>query len=328
MREAMMAAVVGDDVFGEDPSINALEEKAAYLMGKEAALFVPSGTMANQIAIKVLTNPGDEVIVEAGAHPFMYEAGTAAVFSSVQYRPLTGHRGILDPAAIQAALRPEDDVHQPRTRLICLENTHNRGGGTVYPLAAVEAIRQVALQRRVAMHLDGARLFNAAVASGLAPREYARHFETVCFCLSKGLGAPVGSILTGSREHIHLARRWRKALGGGMRQAGFLAAAGLYALDHHVDRLAEDHENAQILAKGLAGVPGIDLNPAEVETNLVIFRIVRPGMTPADLTGRLKERGVRMLPFGPDQIRAVTHLNVTQAGVTRAVETVARVMAG
>jgi len=325
MRRAMFEAPVGDDVFGQDPTVNALQEKAAALLGHEAALFVPSGTMANQLAIKILTRPGDEVLLEAGSHPFNFESGAAAVISGVQLHPLPGRRGLLSPEQITAAVRP-DDPHFPPTRAVVLENTHNRGGGTVYPLAAVAAVRAAAQEKGLVMHLDGARLFNACAATGVKPAEYARHFETVSFCLSKGLGAPVGSVLAGSRDLIHQARRWRKVLGGGMRQAGILAAAGLYALDHHLQRLAQDHENAKLLAQGLTEIQGLVLDPDEVETNIVIFQVTRPGLTAPDLAARLKAEGVLVLAMGPDRIRAVTHLDVDTAGIRRAIEVMAEVM--
>ncbi|MEW5723024.1 MAG: low-specificity L-threonine aldolase [Thermodesulfobacteriota bacterium] len=326
MRRAMAEAVVGDDVFGEDPTVNELQEKAAALLGHEAALFVPSGTMANQVALNVLTRPGEEVIVEAGAHTFMYEAAAASVISSVQYRPLPGRRGLITAGQVEEAVRPVGDPHQPPTRVVGIENTHNRGGGTVYPLETIAAIRAVADRHGLLMHMDGARLFNACRASGLAPAAYARHFETVSFCLSKGLGAPVGSLLVSSRDRINRALRVRKMLGGGMRQVGILAAAGLYALEHNVDRLGEDHDNAQVLARGLAAIEGLEIDPAEVETNIVIFRVTRPGLDPAGLCAHLATRGVLVLPFGPDRIRAVTHLDVDRAGVERAVETAAEVL--
>jgi len=253
MREAMAQAEVGDDVFGEDPTVNRLQEVAARLLGKEAALFVPSGTMGNQLCVRLHTRPGDEIIVEAGAHVVRYESGAAAGLSGVQTHWLPGTRGILEADQIEAAIRPPD-YHNPPTTLICLENTHNRGGGTIYPLETTKAIRKVAEARGIAMHLDGARLFNAVVVTGVPAAEYARHFETVTFCLSKGLGAPVGSLICADRERVVKLRRLRKMFGGGMRQAGILAAAGLYALEHNIARLAEDHAHAKRLAEALAGI--------------------------------------------------------------------------
>ncbi len=325
MREAMMKAPVGDDVFQEDPTVNRLQEQAAALLGKEAALFVPSGTMANQIAIKLLTSLGDEVLLEEGAHPLNYESCGASVLSSVQLRPLPGRRGLLQPEQISGAVR-RGDVHWAPTTALCLENSHNRGGGSIYPLALVAAIRETAAAHGLKMHLDGARLFNACVASGTPAAEYARHFETVSFCLSKGLGAPVGSILAADLELIAHARRWRKMLGGGMRQAGILAAAGIHALDNHIERLAEDHEHAGILARGLAEIPGILLNPADVETNIVIFQVDRPGWTAKRLVEGLKAQGVLMLPVSESRIRAVTHLDINRQDIEKALTAVSGIM--
>jgi threonine aldolase len=319
MRAAMAEAPVGDDVFGEDPTVNALQEMAAGLLGKEAALFVPSGTMANQIAIRILTDPGDEVLLDAQSHPISSESGAAAVISSVTFRPLPGHRGLLSPEQVRAAVRPEN-IHYAPARLCCLENTHNQGGGSVYALETVAAIRETAADLGLSIHLDGARLFNACAATGHAPSDYARHADTVSFCLSKGLGAPVGSILAGSRGLMKKALRWRKVMGGGMRQAGILAAGGIYALTHHVARLAEDHENAAVLAQGLAGLRGLEVRPEEVETNIVIFRVTRPGLGAAEFVRRLAARQVLMLPFGPDAVRAVTHLDVNRAGMETAIQ--------
>ena len=327
MRESMFNADVGDDVFGEDPTINALQEKAAALLGMEAALFVPSGTMANQLAIYSQTEPAREVIVEAECHIFMYEAAAAASVSSVQLRMVPGNRGLMDPADVEAAIRPQLDPHQPPTQLICVENTSNRGGGSVYPLETIRAIGKIAREHDIPLHMDGARLFNACAASGVPVTEYARECSTVSFCLSKGLGAPVGSLLVGNANAVYHAWRGRKMLGGGMRQAGILAAAGLYALENHLDRLVEDHENARALADGLAGIDGLDIDPTEVESNIVIFRVTRPGLTPDDLCTRLNERGIRMLPFGKDKVRAVTHLDVDRAGIDRALNVLEDVMA-
>ena len=325
MREAMFQAEVGDDVYGEDPTVNALQEKAAALLGHEAALFVSSGTMANQLAIRTLTSLGDDVLMNEDAHPFRYESGAPAAVSSVQLHTLPAKRGIMTAAQIEAAINP-DDIHFPPTSLVCLENTHNRGGGAIYPLETIAEISAVAKRRGLAMHLDGARLFNACVASGVKPAEYARHFNTVSFCLSKGLGAPVGSMLAGDRDIIKRARRWRKMLGGGMRQIGFLAAAGIYALDHHIDRLAEDHENARLMAEGLSRIQGLETSPDEVETNIVLFRIIRQGLTPVALQAELARTGLLVTVFGPDQIRAVTHLDVSRSEIEQAVGIIARVM--
>jgi threonine aldolase len=310
MRHAMAQAEVGDDVFGEDPTVNRLQEVAARLMGKEAALFVPSGTMANQLAVRLHTKPGDEIIVEAGAHIVRYESGAAAGLSGVQTCWLSGLRGILQPEQIEAAIRPPD-YHNPPTALISLENTHNRGGGTIYPLPLIMAIRKVAEARGIAMHLDGARLFNAVVATGVPAAEYARRFETVSFCLSKGLGAPVGSLICSDTGRIAQLRRLRKMFGGGMRQAGILAAAGLYALEHNIDRLAEDHAHARELAHALAGLPGVGIKPDEVDTNIVVFDVKETHRQAEEVVAALKSEGVLVLALGRTTLRAVTHLDVS-----------------
>ena len=317
MREAMATAEVGDDVFGEDPTVNRLQEVAARLLGTEAALFVPSGTMANQLAVRLYTRPGDEIIVEAGAHVVRYESGAAAALSGVQTCWLPGARGILQSEQIQAAIRPPD-YHNPPTTLICLENTHNRGGGTVYPLDTVKAIRTVAEARGIAMHLDGARLFNAVIATGTPAADYARHFETVSFCLSKGLGAPVGSLIGADKERVTKLRRLRKMFGGGMRQAGILAAAGLYALEHNIARLAQDHAHAKRLAEVLAELPGVRLNPKDVETNIVVFDISETHRTADAVLAALKAEGLLLIPFNATTLRAVTHLDVSHAQIDQA----------
>ena len=317
MREAMGHAEVGDDVFGEDPTVNRLQDVAAGLVGKEAALFVPSGTMANQLAVRVHTQPGDEMIVEAGAHVVRYESGAAAALSGVQTCWLNGTRGILQPEQIEMAVRTAD-YHNPPTTLISLENTHNRGGGTIYPLDTIAAIRKIAESRRIAMHLDGARLFNAVIATGIPAADYARHFETVSFCLSKGLGAPVGSLLCADAGRITKLRRLRKMFGGGMRQAGILAAAGLYALEHNIARLGEDHRHAKQLADALVNLPGIRIVPEHVETNIVVFDISETGRTATEVLGRLKAEGVLLVAFGGTTLRAVTHLDISQADVHHA----------
>ncbi len=320
MRETMARAEVGDDVFGDDPTVNRLEERTAELLGKEAAVFVPSGTMGNQIAIRAHTEPGDEILVEANAHIYYYEAGAPAALSGVMCRCLPGDRGVFAAAALEAALRPPDQ-HFPRSRLVCLENTHNRGGGKVWPLEELRSVATTARRHELRLHLDGARLWNAAVASGIPEREYAAFFDSVNVCFSKGLGAPIGSAVVGTREFIARCRRFRKMLGGAMRQVGIIAAGALYALDHHRDRLAEDHANARRLAEGLAALPGAELRPGEVETNIVLFRVRR--LKAAELAAQLAPRGVRVLALGPDRIRAVTHLNVSAADIERALAAMA-----
>jgi threonine aldolase len=313
MRRAMAQADVGDDVFGEDPTVNRLQERAAELFGREAALFVTSGTMGNQIAIKVHTQPGDEVILEEASHIFNSEMAMMAEFSGVIPRPIPSERGWLRWEQIESAIRP-NVYYYAQTRLICLENTHNFKGGSIYPLEWAREIIEKAHERGLKVHLDGARIFNAAVATGRSVKELTEGFDSVMFCLSKGLGAPVGSMLVGSAEFIEKARRVRKMLGGGMRQVGILAAAGLYALEHHIERLAEDHENAQILAQALREIPEVRLEP--VETNIIIFELTK---TPAEkLITELKKRNILALAIGPRRVRLVTHLDVSRADVLRA----------
>src|SRR5262245_37639610 len=292
MRKAMAQAEVGDDVYGEDPTVNKLQETAAAVLSKKAALFVPSGTMANQLAIRSQTQPGQEVIVESKSHIVRYEQGAAGALSGVQLHWVIGDRGIMTAEQIEGAIRPKDP-HTIRTALICLENTHNSGGGTIYPLATIERIRSVASAQGVPIHLDGARLFNAVTATTLPAASYAQHFETVSLCLSKGLGAPAGSLLlSNDLSLMERARRFRRMYGGAMRQAGILAAAGLYALEHHVGRLKEDHENAKRLARRLQQIPAVTINPQHVETNIVIFDVVNHRLTPTAIVAALKQEGV------------------------------------
>ena len=282
MRRAMAEAEVGDDVFGEDPTVNRLEAVAAERLGKEAGLFVTSGTMGNQVCLMAHTQRGDEIILDENSHIFNYEVAALAVLSAVQARTLHGRHGILDPEDVSQAIRPPN-VHHPKDTLVCVESTHNRGGGTVYPLETLRAIRRITTERGLAVHLDGARVFNACVASGTPVREVAAQADSVTFCLSKGLAAPVGSVVTGTRAFIDRARRARKMLGGGMRQAGILAAAGIVALETMVDRLREDHENARVLADGLARLPGIQIDLNLVQTNIVIFSVNRKDLDAASL---------------------------------------------
>lgn len=314
----MASAEVGDDVFGEDPTINQLQEMSADIIGKEAALFVPSGIMANQVSIRALTEPGDEVISEAQAHIFHYEAGAGGALAGVQFYCLEGKRGILEPAQVEGAIRT-DEYYLPPTRLICLENTHNRGGGAIYPLEKIAAISEIAKGRGVAMHLDGARIFNASVASGISVSEYAPHFDTLSFCLSKGLGAPVGSLICTSKGLIPRLRRLRRMYGGGMRQAGILAAAGIYALKHNIHRLAEDHAHARMLADALADLGKIYINPDHVETNIVIFDIAETHYSPDQAVEVLRGEGVRLVPFGKTLLRAVTHMDVSRKDIEKAI---------
>jgi threonine aldolase len=319
MRAAMAAAEVGDDVFGDDPTVNRLQERVAALLGKEAALFVPSGTMSNQICVRGHTRPGDELLCEARCHIYNSEAGGPAVLSGVTCRTIPGDYGILDVSQLEDKVRPVDE-HLVRTRLVALENTHNRGGGRVYPLEKIEAISGWARRNGLAMHLDGARLWNAIVATGIPAADWARPFDTVSVCFSKGMGAPLGSALAGPREFVTRARFIRKLFGGGMRQAGVVAAAALYALDHHLDRLAEDHRHARVIADAIADTPGLQLDPPEVETNLVWFK-VDPGLgTAADVLAALRQRGILLLPMGPQTLRACTHLDLSAAQAERAAE--------
>ena len=325
MRNAMFEATVGDDVLGEDPTANALQEKAAALLGKEAALFVASGTMGNQLSIKAHTQPGDDVIIEAGGHAMNFEGGSSAVLSSVQFTTIPGTRGVFDADQVEAAIRVED-VHYPVSRLVIIENTHNRGGGTVFPLKNIIRIREVATRKGLRMHMDGARLWNASVACGISPREYAAPFDSVSVCLSKGLGCPVGSLVAGSKDFIKRVHRFRKLVGGGMRQIGFLAAAGIYALDHHIDRLEEDHRKAKNLALGLAGIKNLIIHPEEVETNILFFDVSPAERTAHEVAAALLEKGVRVHPTAKTRIRCVAHLDVSFADIDRAAEIIEGVM--
>jgi len=325
MRKAIFEAEVGDDVFGEDPTVNALQEKVARLLGKEKAIFVPSGTMGNQLAIKSHTQPGDEVIIEASSHPYNFEGGASAALSGVQFNCLKGVRGVIDASQVEEAIRPEDH-HFAVSRLICLENTHNRGGGTIFPIAKIAEISKLAKSKGLLVHLDGARLWNASVASGIKPREYAQYADSVPVCLSKGLGAPVGSLVTGSAAFIDRVHRFRKMFGGGMRQAGLLAAAGIYALDHHMERLREDHDHAKHLAHGLTVLKGVELNPDHVETNIVIFDVTKTGKTAPQVAEATKKQGVLIHPFGKTQVRLVTHLDVSSEEIEKALEVFRRVL--
>jgi threonine aldolase len=327
MRKAMARAEVGDDVYGEDPTVNRLQEMAAALLGKRSALFVPSGTMANQLAIRSQTQPGEEIIVESTCHIVRYEQGAAGALAGVQLHWVSGERGIMTAEQVEAAIRPKDS-HTISTALICLENTHNAGGGTIYPLSTIEKIRAVAVKYGIPMHLDGARLFNAVAATTLPPASYAQHFETVSICLSKGLGAPVGSLLLSSDPQlIDRARRFRRMYGGAMRQAGILAAAGIYALEHHVGRLADDHRHAKKLARLLQQIPTVRVAPQHVETNIVLFEVNDPRWPPAALIAALKAAGVLVNAIGGRSFRAVTHLNVSEKQIEEAGAIFARVLA-
>jgi len=322
MRKAMYEAEVGDDVFGDDPTVNRLQERFAEIVGKEKALYVPSGTMANQIAVHCHTSPGDEVYCEIGCHILNFEAGAAAMLSGVILAQITGVRGAFKASDVEPRLRPTDH-HFPPSRLIWVENTHNRAGGTVFPQDLILGLRELANCKGLAMHLDGARLWNAAVAEGKTEKELAAPFETVNCCLSKGLGCPVGSLVAGSAEFIEKAHRARKRFGGGMRQAGILAAAGLYALEHHRTRLIEDHIRARRLAEAVAGLRSFSIDLDSVQTNIVIFDTAPSGRSPAEILMMIKNEGVLATSFG-SKIRMVTHLDIDDAAVEKAIITFRR----
>lgn len=316
MLQAMMQARVGDDVFGEDPSINQLETMAAQLFGMEAALYCPSGTMSNQIAIKCHTVPGDEVICEKNSHVYIYEGGGIAFNSGSQVRALEGDRGRITADQVSAAINP-DDVHKARTSLVSLENTGNRGGGSCYDLEEITKIRQVCEDNQLKLHLDGARLFNALVAKKQTALSYGRVFDSISICLNKGLGCPIGSILLGPASFIRQARRIRKVFGGGMRQAGFMAAAGIYALENHIDRLAEDHTHARQIAAVLEKKDFV-ASILPVETNIIIFE-VETSVCPKQLAAQLKEQDIMAIAISSNQLRFVTHLDITREMVQRTI---------
>jgi len=322
MRRAMMDAEVGDDVYGEDPTVNRLEERAAEIAGKEAALFVPTGTMGNTIAVKLHTEHGQEVICDSRAHLLDYELAMTAWFSGCLVRAIPTERGILSWEQVRAAMRPLGP-HWAPTGLVEIENTHNMAGGTVYPLRTIREIADGAHERGVKVHMDGARVFNAAAALGVTVREIAAPVDTIMFCLSKALGAPVGSLVAGSKEAIARGRLYRKRLGGGMRQVGVLAAAGLVALEETPKRLVDDHCNAKFLAEGLRRIPGIRIDCAKVETNILVFDVSGTGLAGGEISRRLKERGVLINPVNERLMRAVTHYDVDRAGCARALEAVA-----
>lgn len=327
MRQAMYDAEVGDDVLGDDPTVKRLEELAAGRLGKEAALFVPSGTMGNLASLLVHCGRGDEVILGDQAHIYVYEAGGSSAVGSIHPRPLPNRPdGTIDLELVEAAIRP-NDVHAPRSKLLALENTHNRCSGAVLPVAYMEAACALAHRRGLAVHLDGARVFNAAVALGVDVQALVHPCDSVSFCLSKGLGAPVGSVIASSQAFIQEARRARKVLGGGMRQSGVLAAAGIVALTEMVERLADDHANARRLAEGIADLPGVVLDPAAVQSNIVIFALNRPDMAPQQVVAGLRDQGVWLLAMGGQRLRAVTNYHVTAQDVERAIAAFAAVLA-
>ena len=307
MRRAMAEAEVGDDVFGDDPTVNGLQEQAADMLGKEAGLFVPTGSMGNQVCLGALTSPGDEIVCESGAHYLHYEAGSIAAHLGLIARPLSGERGVVSAEQVSDAIRPGDD-HSPRTAVVGIENTHNSAGGTVFPIDEARAVAKVCRERDVAVHIDGARIFNAQAATGIPAREWAACADTITFCFSKGLGAPVGSLTLGTADVIAEMRVWRKRMGGGMRQVGVLAAAGLHALDHHVERLADDHAHARLLAEAC----GVD--PTTVDTNIVVL----PRTDAPEYVARAADAGVRVAMVGPTTVRLVTHLDVTREDAEKA----------
>ncbi len=311
MRDAMYEAEVGDDVYGDDPTVNKLEALAADVLGKEAAVFVPSGTMGNQVSVLAWTGRGDEIILEEEAHIFVYEVGGTAVLSAVQTRTVKGFRGAMDPSRVKLAIRGKN-IHFPKTALICLENTHNRSGGCVLPLSNMKAIYEIAKNAGINVHLDGARIFNAAVALGVEVEEVAKHADSVQFCLSKGLCAPVGSMVVGPKEFVDKARGYRKMLGGGMRQAGILAAAGIVALKKMVERLGDDHSNARMIGEYLGAVPGLDIELDTVQTNMVAVGTKGLGVDANTFSAFLKERGVWANASAHHVVRLVTHNDVTK----------------
>ena len=322
MRMAMASAEVGDDVYGEDPTVLALEDRIADLLGHESGLFTPSGSMANQLGIRLHVGPGQELITDELAHVLRGEMGAAAIFSGISSRSWSAPRGLLDPAQPLRLMAPNAGAYQVSTAAIVVENTHNFGGGTIQPLEAITALREATQPLGVAMHLDGARLWNAHVATGIELSAYGQQFDTVSVCLSKGLGSPVGSVLAGSRAHIAEARVWRKRYGGGMRQAGILAAAGLWALDHHVARLADDHRRARAFSEAVAGrFPGV-IDPTHVQTNIVIADVGQAGWPAADFVSVAAEQGLRMYAVNDDSVRLVWHLDIDDDDTTYAADVV------
>src|SRR6266536_1932764 len=326
MRRFMCEAEVGDEQKYEDPTVNLLQDMVAELLGKEAALFLPSGTMCNEIALRVHCRHGEEMLAHASAHPIHFESGGPAALAGVNVRSLDGPRGQYDAATVEAAIRP-DNRHMPRSRLLWVEQTSNLGGGSIWPLEKIRAVTDVARRRGLGTHMDGARLMNAVVASGIPAQQWAAPFDSAWIDFTKGLGAPVGAAIAGSREFIAEAWRCKQQMGGAMRQAGIIAAGGIYALRHHVKRLAEDHANARRLSEGLAALPGVSLDPTTVETNIVFFDLRGSIGAPAAVE-RLLSRGVRMGALGPRTIRAVTHLDVSAQGIERSLEAAQEVFTG
>ena len=327
MRLTMADAIVGDDVFEDDPTVKQLEAHVAGLFGKEASLFVASGTMGNQVCLKTWGAPGDEVILDVESHIANYEVGTAAAFAGLQLRMIDCPDGIMRAATIKDIIRA-DDIHHPKTKIVCLENTHNRGGGIVVPLEEMNAVAEVAHERGLIVHLDGARIWNASAASGVPLSDYAAGADSLMCCLSKGLGAPIGSMIVGSKDFIARARRTRKMFGGGMRQVGILAAPGLYALQHHLPRLSEDHQKAALFAEKIRGIDGVRFISDPPQTNIVVLDIANTGKAVPDVLVQLRAAGVLMVPFGKTRIRAVTHLDVTAEDMNAAADTLTRILTG
>jgi len=327
MLQAMMTAKVGDDTLGDDPTVRLLEERMADLLGHEAALYVPSGTMGNQICLRVHTRSGDEIITEAQSHIFNMEAGAAAGLSGIQTLPIAAPHGLLSIEQVHSAIRDKHNVHYALTALVCIENTHNWAGGVVYPVARVAQLRDYTRQQGIPLHLDGARLFNAVVAAGVAPRAYGELVDSTSICLSKGLGAPMGAVIVANQEFIRRARRYRKMFGGSLRQAGYMAAAGLYALEHNIDRLTEDHQRARRLALGLAELPGIYLDLETVQTNIVVFDVTQTGLTSADFAEQLQAAGILVFTSGPYRVRMVTHLHITDTDIEMTLLALKRLLA-
>jgi len=323
MRQVMASAEVGDDVFGDDPTVNELERRTAEILGKPAAVYMPSGTMTNQIAIRCQTEPGDEILIAEESHMYYYEGGAAAAMSGVTTRLLTAERGIFTADAVRAVLRPED-VHFPRTKMVCVENTHNRGGGAIWPVETIREVTDAGREAGLKNHLDGARLWNASAATGIPESEYCSMFDSVSVCFSKSLGAPIGSALAGSEELVHRARRFRKQFGGGWRQAGIIAAGALYGLENNRRRLTEDNANIRKLAEAIGDIEAISLNLEEVETNIVYFYV--DGMTAEEFCQTLEEFGVLMLPIVPNKVRAVANLGVTSDDIDIVIENVRGLM--
>lgn len=327
MRRAMADASVGDEQRGLDPTTIKLQEMTAGMLGKEAAIFLPSGTMCNLIAVKVHTSPGDAVICDRFAHIVRHESGAHPIISGVQLELLEGNRGRFTGSQVEEVMLPYVSVYDPPPALLCVEQTHNFGGGSVWPIEQLREVASVARKYKLKTHMDGARLFNASVATGITARDYAEMFDSVWIDLSKGLGCPVGAVLAGSRDFIAVASRWKQAFGGAMRQSGIIAAAGIHALQHNIARLAEDHENMKLLARGLSQIPGIALDDPEPQTNIVYFSVAGTGMTASQFAAKLEQRGVSFSDLGT-KVRAVTHLDVTRADIEHAIDIVRNTVRG